>query len=134
MKKYFTLFVVCLLFFWMMACGGETGNVMIQDSASDLYTESEIESAIEVAKTYFERHFNGCTLTSISYAGDEYSQDFIDFAERNDADEVIVLISSFDVGPTGGDGSLNPNSTYTGWNWILVCDEGGKWRHVDHGY
>ena len=34
----------------------------------------------------------------------------------------------------GGDGSFNPNSTYTGWNWILARDQGGKWSHVDHGY
>ena len=50
------------------------------------------------------------------------------------ADEVIVLISSFDVDSSGGDGSLNPNSTYTRWSWILVRNKNGKWKHVDHGY
>ena len=50
------------------------------------------------------------------------------------ADEVIVLVSSFDVGKSGGDGSLNPDSTYTKWKWILVRNKSGSWRHVDHGY
>lgn len=36
--------------------------------------------------------------------------------------------------PAGGDVSLNPNSTYTRWEWILVRSNGGSWRHVDHGY
>ena len=34
----------------------------------------------------------------------------------------------------GGDGSLNPNDTYTGWQWILARNKGGKWKHKDHGY
>lgn len=46
----------------------------------------------------------------------------------------IVLLSSFDVDSSGGDGSLNPNSTYSDWKWILVRTDGGKWQHVDHGY
>ncbi len=58
----------------------------------------------------------------------------VDWARQNNADEVIVLISSFDVDASGGDGSLIPNSTYNNWYWILVRDNGGKWRHADHGY
>ncbi len=41
---------------------------------------------------------------------------------------------SFDVDSSGGNGSLNPNSTYSDWKWILVRTDGGKWQHVDHGY
>ena len=43
-------------------------------------------------------------------------------------------VSSFDVDSSGGDGSLNPNSTYNDWKWILVRTNGGQWQHVDHGY
>lgn len=35
-------------------------------------------------------------------------------------DEVIVLLSPFYVDSSGGDCSLNPNSTYDDWGWILV--------------
>ena len=83
---------------------------------------------------YFKKEFDGCTLTEITYAGDETSADFNEWAQRIDGDDVIVLISSFEVGDSGGDGSLNPNSTYTKWMWILARKEGGKWQHVDHGY
>lgn len=67
-------------------------------------------------------------------AGDDSSKDHQDWAERNNADEVIVLLFSFDVDSSGGDGSLNPNSTYDDWKWILVRTNGGQWKHVDHGY
>lgn len=50
------------------------------------------------------------------------------------ADEVIILESSFETDGKGGDGSLNPNDTYTGWQWILARDNNGKWQHKDHGY
>lgn len=69
--------------------------------------------------------------SSRSYEGLDGYQDF---ADRNGADDVIVLVSTFDVGASGGDGSLNPNDTYSNWKWILVRTTGGKWKHVDHGY
>ena len=56
------------------------------------------------------------------------------FLNQYGGDELIVLLSSFDVDASGGDGSLNPNETYSNWNWILVRDSGGQWRHADHGY
>ena len=85
-------------------------------------------------KKEFKSDWKGCTLTEIYYAGDDCTKDHKDWADRNNADEVIVLLSSFDVDSSGGDGSLNPNSTYSDWKWILVRTDGGKWQHVDHGY
>ena len=37
-----------------------------------------------------------------------------------------VVTENFTVDESGGDGSLNPNSTYEDWNWILVRS-GGSW-------
>lgn len=99
-----------------------------------LYSQKEINSAIDVIKKEFEKDWKGCTLKEIHYAGDKISEEHQEFAERYNADEVIVLVSTFDVDESGGDGSLNPNSTYTDWNWILVRKNDGKWKHVDHGY
>ncbi len=104
------------------------------DVESEIYTSDDISSAIETIKKEFDKDWKGCTLKEIYYAGDETSKDYQDWADRNDADEVIVLLSSFDVDSSGGDGSLNPNSTYDKWMWILVRTNGGKWQHVDHGY
>lgn len=134
MKKYVCV-ILCIIFtLSLCACGGNIKNVKTHAVESKSYTQKEIKDAIEVIKSEFKSSWNGCTLTEIYYAGDDYSADYQDWADRNNADEVLVLLSSFDVGSSGGDGSLNANSTYEDWNWILVRTNGGIWRHVDHGY
>ncbi len=135
MRKITILFLLLTFLLSLCACGGDISKVNISiPSESDLYTTKEIEAAIDVTLDYFKKEFDGCTLTEISYAGDERCAGYADWAQRIDGDEVIVLISSFDVDASGGDGSLNPNSTYTKWMWILARKDDGKWQHVDHGY
>ena len=134
MRKYICMFIVALLVLVLCACGGNVDGAKDRDVTSKIYTQEEILSAIDTIKQEFKNDWNGCTLTEIYYAGDEYSKDYQDWADRNNADDVIVLLSSFDVDASGADGSLNPNSTYDNWNWILVRTSGGKWKHVDHGY
>ena len=124
--------LVCV--FSLVACGGNVKDVKTTDCLSEIYSDAEIESAIDVAINYFKKNFEGCTLTEISYLGDDKLNDWQEFAERNHADDVIVLVSTFQVDASGGDGSLNPNSTYSNWKWILVRTDGGEWMHVDHGY
>ncbi len=97
------------------------------------YTQEEIEAAIDVITDEFETKWQGCTLTELYYAGIDISGQHQDWADRNNADDVIVLLSSFDVSPNA-DPSLKPNSTYDNWMWILVRTDGGEWVHVDHGY
>ena len=134
MKKIVYIVMCILLLFALSACGGNVSEVKTHNVESEIYSADDINEAIDTIKKEFNRDWQGCTLTEIYYAGDECSKDYQDWADRNNADEVIVLLSSFDVDSSGGDGSLNPNSTYSGWNWILVRTNGGQWQHVDHGY
>lgn len=134
MKKCLAMLLCCAMMLGLCACGGDVSDVEILDCPSEFYTDREIREAINTVKRYFKKEFDDCTLTQIAYLGDEGNKVYADDAARYDADEVIVLVSSFDVGPSGGDGSLEPNGTYTKWKWILVRDRGGSWRHVDHGY
>lgn len=133
MKKKAVSLFVCALALCLCACG-HVRNAVVPAYDSELYTTREIDAAIDAAKQYFRKEFSGCTLTRITYAGDETTTVHASWAQRHDADEVIVLTSDFDVDASGGDGSLNPNSTYTNWMWILVRENGGSWRHADHGY
>ena len=134
MKKLIALVLALICVMGLVACGGIVKNVKITDYSSEIYSDAEIKNAIDVAINYFKKNFEGCTLTEITYLGDDKLDNWQEFAERNNADDVMVLVSSFNVGASGGDGSLNPNSTYTNWKWILVRTNGGKWEHVDHGY
>ena len=135
MKRMLAMLLVMVCLMSLVACGGgDVSTVGIKDFTSEIYTHKEIESAIDEILRYFKKNFEGCTLKEITYAGDEWTKRDASYAERYDADDVIVLISTFDVEESGGDGSLNPNSTYTRWMWILVRDGHGRWKHVDHGY
>ena len=134
MKKLLIILICAGMILSLCSCGGNVKNVKETDAESEIYTADEIKSAIEVIEREFDIGWSGCTLTEIYYAGDQTSKDYQDWADRNDADETIVLLSSFDVDESGGDGSLNPNSTYDNWMWILVRTNGGEWKHVDHGY
>lgn len=134
MKNFCTLFLISMALLGLCACFAGTSGTAPTTFGSDLYSDAEIQAAIDVASKYFEKHFTGCTLKEITYAGDEITQKEAELAAQYDADSVIILTSSFDVAASGADGSLNPSSTYTDWKWILVRTEGSSWRHVDHGY
>ena len=134
MKKILCSILCILLCISLTACGGNVNEVNIRNVDSEIYSEDDINAAINTIIKEFNSSWKGCTLTEIYYAGDNFVKDYQDWADRNNADEVIVLLSSFDVDSSGGDGSLEPNGTYSGWKWILVRTNGGQWQHVDHGY
>lgn len=126
MRKKLLILVaaVCVIVVGFYSLGGNTAHATVIPRDSAIFSQQEISAAIRSAKLYFKLHFSGCTLTEIGYAGDSLNGD----------DRVIVLTSSFDVDSSGGDGSLNPNETYTDWQWTLKRLPGGLWYHVDHGY
>lgn len=135
-KIYIIILAMTLIF---AGCGGRNrgniDNVQIPDwKPSEIYSDDDIEKAYKTVKEYFSNEFDGCTLTKLYYPGDTYANEFDGWAEQYGSDEAIVILSSFDVDSSGGDGSLNPNSTYDKWKWILVRNDGGDWAHVDHGY
>ena len=134
MKRFVSLLLAGVLLLALAACGGSVKDAQTKAVASEMYTQNEIDAAIDVIKKDFSRRWKGCTLTEISYAGDEVSREYQDWADRNGADEVLVLTSTFDVAESGANPTLNPGQTYTNWMWILVRSNGGAWQHVDHGY
>ena len=134
MKKLFAAISATLLLLTLCSCGGNTQNAVIIPVQSDIYTSEDINDAIKTAIQYFKREFSGCTLKEIQYIGDQAERSFDEWAEQYHADSAIILTSTFDVDSSGGDGSLNPNSTYKNWQWILVRSANGSWKHASHGY
>ena len=135
MKKLISILLLFIMLFTFTACGkGKIADAKITKVKSEIYTQKDIDEAISTTLEYFKENFKGCTLTEISYIGDEKADEFREWQESYKKDEVIILISSFDVDKSGGDGSLNPNSTYTKWQWILARNENQNWEHMDHGY
>ena len=132
-KQIVALLLALLLILSLAACGKTQGYTVIVPYDAH-YSEKEIRAAMHVAARYFEQEFDGCTLLSLAYDESKVKDAEPEWAAQYDADEAIVLLSSFHVDGSGGDGSLNANSDYTDWQWILVRNGGGKWALKTWGY
>lgn len=139
------IFILCMILtvFSLTACkqAGKTDAVALIIGESNKFSEEQINDAVNCVKEKF-KDFEGCNLTKLLY-DEEKSDNFIEGYLKNGkgsvngvkAEDVIVLLSDFDVDSSGGDGSLNPNSTYRDWNWILFRDiQTGNWKVDDWGY
>ena len=140
MKRYLSLAICVLLIFGVIFQSGcayfsNVSNVTVSKVSSDVYTEEEIDQAIDVAKDYFVANFQGCTLKEIRFEGDD-TKEWKYWTKQADADEAIVLysdfVTSFDA--VMGQSVLESNEEYTDYNWVLVRNDGGQWTHYTHGY
>lgn len=123
------------LMFVLTGCPGNVENVVIDNGDSKLYTTEEIDDVVDLVKDEFKT-LDGCTLYTLSYAGDEWSEMEKDY--RNSGQEetkyvsCIVLNSSF-CPPRNGGGGLNAATEYT-WNWIIGKEPAGEWKLLGYGY
>ena len=75
MKRFLSLLLAAVLLLALAACGGNVKDVQTKAVASEMYTQNDIDAAIDVIKKDFSRSWKGCTLTEISYAGDDVSRE-----------------------------------------------------------
>ena len=130
-RKMLAMLLVCALL--LTACGGgDISEVGRHIGDSDIYTKAEVAQAMDEVEKFFKREFDGCKLTQIEYDEEKFAERQSKAKEKYGA-EVIILLSSFDVDESGGDGSLNPNSTYERYQWILSRTLLG-WEIRDWGY
>lgn len=135
MRKTVILFLALILMFSLAGCSrGSTQGVQTKIGSSDVYTQEDMESAIRIVTGFFRKEFEGCTLKTLEYSEELTQDDAEEWAQQYDAQQAIVLISSFYVAPNGGDGSLNPGSTYENWQWILTRNSGEAWTLQTWGY
>jgi predicted small secreted protein len=132
MKKITLLLLVCAML--LTACaGGDVSEVGRQICPSDRYSEREIAAAMDVVESYFKKNFDGCTLHTLVYDEEATAREASEWAAQYSAEEAVVLLSDFYVDGSGGDGSLNPDSTYRNWKWILTRS-GVDWELQTWGY
>lgn len=140
MKKRLTVLTVVVLAafavitWFLVGDRGNTSDCERMIGASVHYSETEVEQMMDVVEQAFRNAFQGCYLIELTY--DEALSDLYceEWAEQYDADLAVILTSVFDVGASGGDGSLNPNSTYSNWEWILTKTGQEDWILQTWGY
>lgn len=141
MKKIISNILCVILILSLIGCGNTaTSKVKIDYGNSSIYTEADMNDAIEVIKKYFNK-MKGCELHSLSYSSDDCNSteniDWMnDLEEANDTKEVftqcIMFESSF-RSPKKGGGAWEANKEYT-WSWWLARSEGGEWKLMTWGY
>lgn len=132
---------ICLLLLALNACANDAdapGNIdgcKITYGTSDRFSEDELQNAVDLIQDQFEE-LHGCVLHSLTYAGDERSEQ--ELASRNASEyeekltAVIVFDSSF-RSPKEARGAWNADEEYT-WNWYVGQTEDGTWKLVGYGY
>ena len=124
MVKKRIIFILCSIIaaFFLVSFfqGGKTNNVVVSVEPSSKFTEEEINAAINIVKKKFKK-FDGCELTQLWYSensSNEVIEDYLKYGSGSEngvkGENIIVLLSNFQVDSSGGDGSLEPNSTQTG--------------------
>lgn len=125
-----------LLITALLLCGclpqGNVNHVHITPGKSEVYTQADIEDAMDTVIRHFRREFEGCTLVHLYYEEDTIRNK--SWALQYGANEGIIILSSFQVGPEGSNGSLNPDSTYDRWQWVLTRSGGSDWVLRTWGY
>lgn len=112
---------------------GTLNFVDIEEFSSEVYTANDITSGMEVVLERFQGK-SDMVLLRLSYIGDEELPDYQDWADRNDADEVIVFLTDYYVSHFSNNPTLNTGFKYENYNFILVRTNGGEWQLVDWGY
>ncbi len=132
LRRAAALLLTILAALSLTACG-HVGGAQRIIGESTRFSPGEIDAAMDVVTRHFFRHFDGCTLKELTYDEAVSDRAADEWAQQYNAADAIVLLSTFDVGD-GGDGSLNPNSTYTRWQWILTSHIPGVWTLQTWGY
>ena len=142
MKKIVIYLSMILMIFSLVGCNqnNKPTNIKIDIGESTKFSKEEIDNAVDCLKRSFD--FEACTLTKIYY-NEEISntavEDYLQFGNGSvnkvKAENVIVLLSDFDVDNSGDNPVLNPGETYTNYNWILIRDgKNSDWKVDDCGF
>ena len=116
---------------------GNVSNVNRVVGYSALYGENSINEAFDVIEKKFAKDFEGCTLTELRYDKDVENRfaEEIEKYHKENIQELIVVLSTFNTDEKGGDGSFNSNDTYDNWPWYLVKTADKKsWKIINWGY
>lgn len=139
MKKIIISVCIVLITISLVACK-QNDNVVVDVGESTKFTDEEIKKAIDCVKNNFD--FPASTLTKVWYDEEKSNSSTKDYLEYGRGlengvipENVIVLLSNFDVDGSGNNPVLEPNSTYTDYNWILIRDsKTSDWKVDDWGY
>ena len=142
MNRVMAMLLCFVMTLGLCACGSAAqvsgdAPITIEYGSSALYTEREMDRAIEKIRAEFD-NWEGCQLHSVSYAGDDCnSQENIDWLnslrDGHGFTQCMEFVSSFHS-PKEQVGAWEPDKEYTDWQWWLASTPDGDWELVTWGY
>ena len=133
MRKIKMLASLLLCLMLLTACGGgDVSEVGRHIGVCERFSKQEVADAMDEVERFFRREYDGCKLLRLEYDEEKTREEARGWTEQCGAN-AIVLYSDFIVDRSGGDGSLNPDSTYRNWKWILKETQFG-WALDTWGY
>ena len=117
--RFISLFFVCLLI--LTACVASVKNASIDYGVSGVYPQADLEKAVSVIQREFLT-WKGCTLHSIRYAGDSYSNaenlQWLNGLGSGSGSymQCILFLSDFHS-PKNSVNAFNSDFEYTDWQW-----------------
>ena len=102
-------------------------------TGSQIFSEQDINSAIEKTETYFKKNMQGCTMTAIGYGGDEASSNQLESRQRQPDfkyKEAIVINIDFDVRIASSNFESGTNRE----NYVVVLarkNSDSKWKVLE---
>ena len=130
MKRLTAIIVLLAALLALAGCGD---SVTIGAFSSKYFNGEDYDAAVQEVMAYFQ-NFEGCTLKTIGYAGDDAVK--AEAENRGLAPEqVMVLTSTFETDGEDHHNGLEPDHTYEDYLWILTRHTSAEpWEHTDHGY
>ena len=128
MKKLLAVSLTIMILGTLGGCGKqdtqEPPKVEIDYGNSELYTQEDMDAAIQVIEAEFAT-WEGCELHSLAYGGD---------AACSDENIECILFSSSFHSPVEQRDAWNADTEYEGLQWWLGRSDGGAWELVTCGY
>lgn len=121
--------------------GKIANNLEVTIDSSELFTEDEVLAAMDAVIEEFQSGMNYTTLTKLEY-NDAYNAkfyyDYIKNPNKSYGDlkqnEIMVLLSTFDVDDESENPVLYEGATYDEYMWIVINTVDQGWIVRDRGY
>ena len=117
MRKFYCLLACLILLITLCSCQNNKQNPASQkaEPVSEIYSEQEIQSAMDTVKREIEESCPGNSYEEIRYAGDDAVSKYQIIPKENHIEEVLVL-----------DVIKNKKKQI----WAVGRQEGGEWKCI----
>lgn len=122
MKKVVFFILLVVMMFMVSSCG-DVSNAKENIDKSSLYSTDEVNKAVDVAKDYFWKNFDGCTLTSIEYDDNSVVSEQESLCKVHNVDFAIVLTLEY-----------NEDKSEEFKDFILGSSDKKSWTVLEYGY